>query len=65
MNSTTRPGVILEVTTDAVFLPLVTAFVEKAALAFDMDDATTKALTTASGQIFAYLSHTGAPFGVL
>ena len=60
MNSTTKTGVNLEVTTDAVFLPLVTAFVEKAALALGMDDATAKALMTACGEVFTYLSHIGA-----
>jgi anti-sigma regulatory factor (Ser/Thr protein kinase) len=49
--------VTLTVPVKEAFLPLTTAFVEKAALGFGMDEADALSLTLAAEEIFAYLTH--------
>lgn len=61
MLSTHGPEVRLTVQGHRAFLPVVTAAVEKASLAFGMDEPESLALTLATEEIFAYLcsSHPG------
>lgn len=55
MNPIDRTEVVLSVAANSSFLPLVTSFVEKSALAFGMDEEQALALTLAVEEIFAYL----------
>lgn len=61
MHATNKNSVTLSVAANPMFLQLVTAFVEKSALAFGLDEPEALSLTLAAEEIFAYLCQSLAP----
>jgi len=58
---TANPEITLSLIARTTLLPVATAFVEKSALAFGLEEADALMLTLATEEIFAYLCRTGAP----
>ncbi len=58
-----KPEVVLRLRADMTFLPLATAFAEKSAIAFGLEEPEALSLTLAVEEIFVYLSRTACPGG--